>query len=46
MESIETSFLTSAIIYHESVTLGGSTGHFTTNEYDGFKVMAYAKYSV
>jgi len=26
------------------VTLGGSTEYFTTN--DGFKVMAYAKYSV
>ena len=31
-------------VYHESVTLGGCTEHFTTN--DGFKVMAYAKYSV
>jgi len=39
-------FLTSVVIYHKSVTLGGgSTGHFTTN--DGFKVMAYyAKYNV
>jgi len=41
---IETCFLASVVIYHKSVTLGGSTEHFTTN--DGFKVMAYAKYSV
>jgi len=34
MELIETCFLTSAVIYHENVTLGGSTEHFTTN--DGF----------
>jgi len=44
MELIETCFLTSVVIYHKSVTLGGSTEHFTTN--DGFKVMAYAKYNV
>jgi len=37
-------FLTSVVIYHKRLTLGGSTEHFTTN--DGFKVMAYAKYSV
>jgi len=43
-ELIETCFLTSVIIYHKSVTLGGSTKHFTTN--DGFKVMTDAKYSV
>jgi len=30
--------------HHQSVTLGGSSEHFTTN--DGFKVMTYAKYSV
>jgi len=34
----------SSYIYHESVTLGGSTEHFTTD--DGFKVMVCAKYSV
>jgi len=28
-------------IYHQSVTLGGSTEHFTTS--DGIKVMAYAR---
>jgi len=44
MESIETCFLTSVFIYCKSVTLVGSTELFTTN--DGFKVMAYAKYSV
>jgi len=44
MELIETSFLTIVVIYHEGVTLGGSTEHFTTN--DGFKVISYAKYSV
>jgi len=44
MELIETCFLTSDVIYHKSVTLGGSIEHFTTN--DGFKVMAHAKYSV
>jgi len=44
MESIETCFLTSGLIHHKRVTLGGSTEHFTTN--DGFKVMAYAKYKV
>jgi len=43
MELIETCFLTSVIIYHGSVTLGGSTEHFTTN--DGFRVMANAKCS-
>jgi len=32
------------IKYHESATLGENTEHFTTN--DGFKVMAYARYSV
>jgi len=36
--------MTSVVIYHKSVTLDGSTKHFTTNY--GFKVMAYAKYSV
>jgi len=41
MELIETCVLTSVVIYHQSVTLGGSTERFTTN--DGFKVMAYAK---
>ena len=44
MELIETCFLTSVVIHHKSVTLNGSNEHFTTN--DGFKVMAYAKYSV
>ena len=34
----------SVVIYHKNVTLGGSMEHFTTN--DGFKVMAYAKYSM
>jgi len=43
MELIEACLLTSVVIYHKSVTLGGSTEHFTTN--DGFKVMGYAKYS-
>ena len=33
-----TCFLTSVVIYHESVILGESTEHFTIN--DGFKVMA------
>jgi len=41
MELIETCFLTSVVIHHESVTLGWSTEHVNTN--DGFKVMAYAK---
>ena len=41
MELIETCFLTSVVLYHESVTLGGSTEDFTNN--DGFKVMACAK---
>jgi len=41
MELIETCFFDN-VIYHKSVTLGGSTDHFTTN--DGFKVSAYAKY--
>jgi len=36
MELIETCFLTSVVIYHNSVTLGGGTEHFTTN--DGFIV--------
>jgi len=40
MELIETCFLTSVVIYHKSVALGGSIEHFTTN--DGFKVMTYA----
>jgi len=44
MEFIKTCFLIGFVIYHESVTLGGSTDHFTTT--DGFKVSAYAKYSV
>jgi len=44
LELIETCFLTSVVIYHKSVTLDGSTEHFTTN--DGFKVMAHAKYDV
>jgi len=44
MELIETCFLTNVVIYHKSVTLGGSTEHFTIN--DDIKVMAYAKYSV
>jgi len=35
MELIETCFLTSVVIYHESVTLCGSTEYFTT--YDGFR---------
>jgi len=30
MELIETCFLTSVVIYHKSVTLCGSTEHFTT----------------
>jgi len=38
MELIEMCFLTSVFIYHKSVTLGGNTEHFTTD--DGFKVMA------
>jgi len=41
---IEMCFLTSVVIKHKSVTLGGSTEHLTTN--DGFKVMAHAKYNV
>jgi len=41
MELSESCFLTSVVIYPQSVTLGGSTEHFTTN--DGFKVMAYGK---
>jgi len=44
MELIETCFLTRVVVYHKSMTLGGGAEHFTTN--DGFKVMAYAKYSV
>jgi len=44
MEVIETCFLTSVVIYHKSVTLGGSTEHFTIN--DGLKVTAHAKYNV
>jgi len=35
MELIETCFLTSVVIYHNSVTLGGNTENFTTN--DGFR---------
>jgi len=30
MGLIETCFLTSVVIYHKSVTLGGSIEHFTT----------------
>jgi len=41
LELIETCSLTSVVIYLKSVTMSGSTEHFTTN--DGFKVMAYAK---
>jgi len=41
MEFIETCFLTSVVIYHKCVTLGGSTDHFTTN--DGFKVIGLCK---
>jgi len=41
---IEMCFLTSVVIKHKRVTLGGSTEHLTTN--DGFKVMAHAKYNV
>ena len=44
MELIVMCFMTSVVIYHKSVTLGGSTEHFTTN--NGFKVMTYARYSV
>ena len=44
MELVETYFLTSVVIYYKTVTVGGSAEHFTTD--DGFKVMAYAKYSV
>jgi len=44
MELIDTCFLTSVVKYHKSVTLGGSTKHFTIN--DGFKVITYAKYNV
>jgi len=40
---IETCFLTSVVINHQSVTLGGSTEHFTIMTNDGFKGMAYAK---
>jgi len=36
MELIETCFLTSVVVYHNSVTLGGSTEHFTTND-GGFR---------
>jgi len=36
MELIVTCFLTSVVIYHRSVTLGGIAEHFTTN--DGLKV--------
>jgi len=43
MELIEECFLTSVVIYQNSVSMGVSTEHFTTN--DGFKVMAHAKYS-
>jgi len=35
MELFETCFVTSVDIYHKSVTLGGSTEYFTTN--DGFR---------
>jgi len=38
---IETCFLIIVVIYHKSVTLGGSTEHFTTK--NGFKVMAYSR---
>jgi len=44
MELNEMCFLTSVVIHHKRLTLGGSTEHFTTN--DGFKVMAYVSYSV
>jgi len=32
MELIETCFVTNVDIYHKSVTLGGTTEHFTTND--------------
>jgi len=32
MELIETCFLTNVVMYHKSVTLGGRTEHFTTND--------------
>jgi len=35
MKLIETCFLTSVVIYQNSVALGGSTEHFTS--YDGFR---------
>jgi len=35
MELTEMCFLTNVDIYHKSVTLGGSTEHFTTD--DGFR---------
>ena len=38
IELTETCFLTSVVIYHKNVTLGGSTEHFTIH--DGFKVLA------
>jgi len=41
VELIATCFLTSVVKYHKSVTLGGSTDYFTTN--DGIKILAYAK---
>jgi len=44
MELIETCFLTSVVIQHKSVTLGGNTEHFITS--DGFQVMAHTKYNV
>jgi len=41
MELIETCFLTSFVIYHNSVTLDGSGEHFTTN--DGFRSYGLCK---
>jgi len=47
MELIETCFLTSVIIYHKCVTLGGSTEHFITiGGFRGKCLAACAKYSV
>jgi len=33
------------VIYHNSVTLGGSTEHFTTNDGGAYLPNAYTKYS-
>jgi len=41
MELIETWLLNSVVIYHYSVTLGGSTEHFTTK--DGFRSQCLCK---